>query len=73
MPSSMIPAQTALPGTSSGRPHILAHLFGVSEIGRVHKEEREEKARQAHAAISYSPPNGPVNELPASVVYGKGH
>ncbi len=73
MPSSMIPAQTALSSSSSGRPHILRHLFGVSEIGRLHREARQEQAREAHAAISYSPPNQQVNELPASLVYGKGH
>jgi hypothetical protein len=73
MPSSMIPAQTALSNPSAGRPHIISHLFGVGGIRRHMRETREDKEREAHAAISYNPPNQQVNEVPASLVYGKGH
>ena len=73
MPSSMIPAQTALSNPSAGRPHVISHLFGIGGISRHRREARQERDREAHAAISYSPPNEPVNELPASMVYGKGH
>jgi hypothetical protein len=68
----MIPAQTALAGPSAGRPHIISHLLGYGGLARHHREVREDKQREAHAAISYNPPNQQVNELPASVVYGKG-
>jgi hypothetical protein len=71
MPSSMIPAQTPLSGASNRRPHILGHLFGITELGHHRRDAREEQARESHAAISYSPPNEQVNELPASMVYGK--
>jgi hypothetical protein len=67
----MIPAQTALSNPSAGRPHIISHLFGFGGLARHHREVRQDKAREAHAAIAYSRPNEQVNELPASVVYDK--
>jgi hypothetical protein len=70
-PSSMIPPQTALDTETTSRPHILSHLFGFGEITRHIREGREDKARQTHASISYDPSAKPVNELPASAVYGK--
>jgi len=73
MPSSMIPAQTALDNPSNGHPHVLGHLFGVGAISRHRREMREDKQRDAHASISYDPAARPVNEVPASLVYGKGH
>lgn len=73
MPSSMIPAQTALSNPPAGRPHVIRHLLGISAIGRHRREAREERTRESHASISYSPPNEPITELPASVVYGKKH
>jgi hypothetical protein len=73
MPSSMIPAQTALAGPSAGRPHVISHLFGIGGITRHAREERADRKREAHASISYDPPAQPVTEVPASVVYGKGH
>ena len=72
-PSSMIPAQTALAGPQSGRPHVISHLFGFGGISRHAREQREDREREAHASISYNPPAQPVNEVPASMVYGKGH
>jgi hypothetical protein len=73
MPSSMIPAQTALAGPTGDRPHVISHLFGFGGIRRHAREEREDKKREAHAAISYDPPAQPVTALPAAMVYGKGH
>ena len=71
--SSAVPAQTALDIQTTNRPHILSHLFGFGGISRHIREERESKSREAHASIAYDAPSQPVNELPASSVYGKGH
>ena len=72
-PSSAVPAQTALDTQTSNRPHILSHLFGIGGISRQLREVREDKSREAHASIAYDAPSQPVNEVPASAVYGKGH
>ena len=54
-------------------PHILGHIFGWSGLGAERAEERARKKAEAHAMIPYE--NGaeaaPVNDLPASMVYGK--
>ncbi len=73
LPSSMIPAQTALADSPSGRPHVISHLLGFGGISRHIREKREDKQREAHASIAYDTPAKPVQDLPASVVYGKGH
>ncbi len=73
MPSSMIPAQTALDTQTATRPHILTHLFGIGEIRRHIRDTREDRGRDAHASIAYDAPTTPVTQLPASVVYGKDH
>ena len=73
MPSSMIPAQTALDGGSNDRPHVISHLFGIGGIARHRREARDDKERDKHASIAYDPPAQPVTEVPASLVYGKGH
>ena len=72
-PSSMIPPQTALDTQTTSRPHILSHLFGIGGISRQVREVREDKERGAHASIAYDSPSQPVNDVPASAVYGKGH
>ncbi len=72
-PSSMIPPQTALDTQTATRPHILSHLFGIGGISRHIREAREDQARDAHASIAYDALSPPVNEVPSSVVYGKGH
>jgi hypothetical protein len=69
----MIPPQTALDTETTSRPHILSHLFGLGGISRHIRESREDKAREAHASISYDPSIKPVSEIPASAVYGKDH
>lgn len=72
-PSSMIPPQTALDNENTTRPHILSHLFGFGGISRHIRERHEDQERAVHASIAYDSPSQPVNEVPASVVYGKGH
>ncbi|WP_165073465.1 hypothetical protein [Paludisphaera rhizosphaerae] len=77
MPSSMIPpAQTAV-GADSGvpRPHIIKHALDLPDLGGIRRsvrQNRERASRESHASISYDAPNGKVDELPASMVYGKG-
>ncbi len=73
LPSSMLPAQTALADPSSKRPHVISHLLGFGGISRQVRESREDKRRQSHASISYDPAAQPIQELPASMVYDKGH
>jgi hypothetical protein len=56
-------------------PHILGHLFGWSGLGSEKKEAKAWKKAEAHASIAYDE-NGnsnaaPVEELPASTVFGK--
>lgn len=72
LPTSTIPAQTALAGASGGRPHVLSHMLGIGGMSRHRKEARADRKREAHAAISYDPPAQNVSELPASMVYGRG-
>ena len=52
---------------------MISHLFGFGGITPAAREAREDRQREQHASISYDPPAQPVNELPASMVYGKGH
>ena len=53
------------------RPHILSHLFGISDIGRLRRESAERRSEEAHASITYGTENPIVTELPAKAVYGK--
>ncbi len=69
VPTNLPPGQTALANPPSNRPHIIGHLLGIPQFGRLRRQE-EEKERQKHAAIAYDQPNQPVTELPASMVYG---
>ncbi len=70
VPSSLPPAQSAMAGPGHDRPHILSHLFGLDGFGR-YRREREEQAREKHAAVAYGDPNQKVTELPSSMVYSK--
>jgi hypothetical protein len=70
MPTALPPAQTALPGPTHNRPHVIGHLLGLPQFGQA-RRERDAKAREKHAAIAYDQSNRDVTELPASVVYGK--
>jgi hypothetical protein len=71
MPTSTIPAQTAMGGHEAGRPRIISHLFGLPDLRRLRKETSSYKNREHHAAISYEEGVGPVTDIPASMVYGK--
>ncbi|WP_156512616.1 hypothetical protein [Planctomyces sp. SH-PL62] len=75
MPSSMIPPQTAIGGTTARSPRIITHMLDLPDltrIGRAARERRDRADRSSHASISYQEGVGPVTELPASVVFGKG-
>ena len=65
MPTALPPAQVALAGPGSDRPHIISHLFGIPKFGRI-RRDREDKDRQQHASITYDRSASQVNELPAS-------
>jgi hypothetical protein len=71
MPTSMIPAQTAVGGAEGSRPRIISHLLGLPDLRRLRHKSEAYKGREHHAAISYGEGIGPVSELPASMVYGK--
>jgi hypothetical protein len=73
MPTSTIPPQTALGNPAGNRPHVLSHMLGFGGLAKRHREAREDKDREHHAAIAYDPPAKAVTELPASMVYGQGH
>lgn len=71
MPSSIPPPQNALASPDHPRPHIIRHLLGIPNFGE-HRRQRDERARDKHAAIAYDQPSAQVTELPASMVYGTG-
>ncbi len=68
-------APTPSGAVGDNRPHILAHLFGISAMRRDLRESREarqERKREMHAATTYGPQDpSTVSELPASMVYGR--
>jgi hypothetical protein len=56
------------------KPNILGHLFGFAAMHRDLQDKMDEKnrkKREKHAAISYEPSDGKVEELPAAMVYGR--
>jgi hypothetical protein len=69
VPTNLPPGQTALANPPSNRPHIIGHLLGIPQFGRLRREQ-DEKERRKHASISYDQPNQVVSELPATMVYG---
>ncbi|MHB1558818.1 MAG: hypothetical protein ACYC61_15300 [Isosphaeraceae bacterium] len=69
VPTSIPAAPTPMSGSGHNRPHVISHVFGIPKFGRLH-EERADKKRQEHAAISYGD-GSKVTELPASMVYGR--
>ncbi len=74
MPSSYAgnaPRLSPMGDPPARNPMILGHLFGLTEIGKARRLERDKKAREAHASISYDQQNQVVTEVPASAVYGK--
>ena len=67
-----IPPQTAIDNASTGRPHVISHLFGLGGITRTSRRPARTRQKQQHASIAYDPPSQPVNELPASWSTSKG-
>ncbi len=59
--------------TSSKNPHIIGHLLGYSGIGSEWRDQRAQKKAQAHASIPYNNEGTTINELPASMVFGRQH
>lgn len=73
MPTSgvMAPAGTPLAAPVHNRPHVLSHLFGLSEFGKQRAQDRERRSLENHASVQYGPTSQTVSELPAKMVYGK--
>lgn len=72
VPTNLPPGQVALAAPAHNRPHVISALFGLPNFGQAARE-RQEKERQKHASIAYGSKDQPVNEVPASLVYGKGN
>jgi hypothetical protein len=72
--SSLPPGQVPLSDAQhNSRTSIVAHALGFPKFGQL-RRDREDKERQKHAAIAYDESSRSVNEIPASMVYGKtGH
>jgi hypothetical protein len=76
------PAMPAQPGRGpflgeqhETKPHILGHLFGFSAMQRDWQDKWEEqgrKKREKHAAVSYDSNESKVQELPSTMVFGRG-
>lgn len=70
MPTSVPAAPAPMNGPGHDRPHIISHMLGLPRLGH-HHAEREEKRRENHAMEAYGPNNEKVDDLPASMVYGR--
>jgi hypothetical protein len=76
-PAASMPANGRdpfMPAKPESRPHIISHLFGFADVGnevRTAAESRDRKKKEAHAAIAYGENASKVDDLPASMVYGK--
>ncbi len=68
--AGMPPTAGPVPTARTQRPGILSHVFGVPRFGRMARA-REAQRREQHAKISYGPTGGRLNDLPASMVYGR--
>lgn len=76
------PAMPAQPGRApflgeqhETKPHILGQLFGITPMSNDLHDKMNEGARrkrERHAAISYDASDAKVQELPASMVFGRG-
>ena len=65
-----MPFAGPMPTPPPHRHSYLKHLFGLDDLGH-RSEERYERAREAHAMISYDSATQPTLDLPASAVYGR--
>jgi hypothetical protein len=69
-PGHVPPPQTPM-GPPHRRPSVLGHLLGLDGLGHIGDARRARRAA-AHAAIPVgNVGNKPLNELPASLVYGR--
>ncbi len=77
------PAMPAQPGRGpylgaqhdSSNPYVIGHLFGFSAMHRDWQDklaEKDRKKREKHAAISYDSDQSKVEELPSTMVFGRG-
>ena len=57
--------------TSSRNPKVIGHLLGFSGLGAEFREQRAQRKSEAHASIPYNNDGTTVNEIPASMVYGR--
>ena len=69
--ATLPPASNPIAPPGHNRPHVISHLFGLSELGKQGAAERARKAEERHASIQYGPASQTVDELPAKMVYGK--
>lgn len=69
MPTSM--ASDPIRPAGANRPHVVSHLLGLSGIGRERAEARARRKEERHAMIPYGQQPNPVQDVPASVVYGR--
>ena len=67
------PAPFMRKSTSSNNPMIITHLLGFRNYAADWREQHNNKKNQAHASIPYNNDGTTINELPASVVYGRQH
>jgi hypothetical protein len=68
-PTSMAP--NPIQPKTHNDPRVLSHLFGLSDLRPGWRAARAAREREEHAKISYGPVNGQMNEVPASVIYGR--
>jgi len=70
MPTSM--GSNPIAPNNTNKPHVLQHLFGISDLRRDWADMRERRRdSSSHAMIPYGPQTSTVQDVPASVVYGR--
>ena len=70
--SGVNPAPYQHKSTSSANPHVIGHVLGIKGLGAEWREQRGRRKTEAHASIPYNNEGTTINELPSSMVYGKG-
>ena len=70
--SGVNPAPYQHKSTSSANPHVIGHVLGFKSLGADWREQRGRRKTEAHASIPYNNEGTTINELPSSMVYGKG-
>lgn len=70
MPTSM--GSNPIAPNNTNKPRVLQHLFGISDLRRDWADMRERRHdKSTHAMIPYGPQTSTVQDVPASVVYGR--